>query len=132
MQARAGKCRVYNLVVNVDHTYHVSKLGILAHNSYAIVLGERMDRVRAVARALGFGWYRARKPFLVEKNETWLAKMIEQGKKIFDIGKNRGGDRSDFYKAERKLLIENGFTKQFRQWIQGNDGKWYRLFEWVR
>jgi len=129
---------VYNLQVQGEHVYHVSPSGLLAHNARPcpIVLGETMaDRVEPVARKLKAAVFnaRSRNPARFMANQRrWILKQIRSGRKIYDIGLDKAKKvRSPYYAAEVAALRKAGFTRVFRRWVTGDNGRKFRLFEWV-
>jgi hypothetical protein len=132
---------VYNLEVLGDHNYHVTEANLLGHNGTCplrpVLLGKNMnDRVKPVARAQGFDWYKS-KPRgasfdqMEVNNVWWLKGQIKSGRPIYDIGVPKGTAPGRFVEAERNLLHEMGYQMERRGRIKVDD-TWYQLFEWVK
>lgn len=129
---------VFNLEVQCDHVYHVAKNGVLVHNSTPcpILLGETMaDRVRPAAEAIGARTFspRSLNPDRWMPNQVrWINDQIASGRRIFDIGIDaRRAARSEYYAAEVGALREAGYSRVFREWITAENGRRFRLYEWV-
>lgn len=129
---RPGRHEVFNLEVQIDHTYHVGTTGVLVHNGTTcpkryIVIGEGMDDVKSVGRNLKANginakWWQAwgknfpkSRPMTkaelaaaLKRNERWILKKIEQGYEFYDIGLDPTRSvRSPFYELEKKLLKDH-------------------------
>lgn len=102
----------------------------------SILLGETMKRVQPVADEIGAGTFN--EPWtgdaaqMMTRNMSWLQGQIDAGARIFDVGKDAlRAAPSDFYAAETKLLLSNGYTQQFVKFVMVN-GEAQKLFEWVK
>lgn len=140
---RPGTHPIYNLEVDVEHVYHVSRHGILVHNACPIVIGRYMSRVEAVGKETGWKTYNARPRTWsfsptntaeeiakgVKNNAQWLRNQIKEGRRIFDIGAPKGAGLGNYYGKELSILRE-----AFRRVPRGSvsaGGKVYPLFEWI-
>jgi hypothetical protein len=62
----------------------------------------------------------------------WINDQISSGRRIFDIGTDaRRAVRSEYYAAEVQSLRDAGYSRVFREWITAENGRRFRLYEWV-
>jgi hypothetical protein len=95
-------------------------------NGKAIVIGENMDRVRVVARALHAEYYDPPKFFRAgpgesiwkAQNRNWINGKMDEGVIIYDIGpapsykyKNFPGITSDYYAIERRAIASRSYPR---------------------
>jgi RHS repeat-associated protein len=92
-----------------------------AGSGKAVVLGEGMEDIRAVARANGFKWYQAWSKFFrpenfdlggaLARNERWIRSKIADGYDFYTIGIDpTRATRSAFYQRELEILEEYGIV----------------------
>ncbi len=105
-----------------------------------VVIGENMERVKAYARRVGAetidDWL-AGCQWSRELNEVWVREMMEQGRRVYDIGPNfarrlkrfaaiRAGKQnvpppiSEAYNLERRIL--KGYPNYIKRYIR--TGRW--------
>ena len=109
-----------------------------------VVIGETMKtRVNPVAEKLGADTFKPRsqselKQVWFRNQRQWIQRQIRSGRRIFDIGIQRGRPRSPYYATEKEVLQKKGYQRQFRKYIKvpvENDlgvvqTKQFRLYEW--
>ncbi|MBL4884916.1 MAG: hypothetical protein JKY95_10320 [Planctomycetaceae bacterium] len=125
---RAGANTVYNLEVQLNHTYHVGKTGVLVHNGTpcfaglarsgepVVLIGRSMDRVNRAAGILrkkglkvqtwDTNFEKLANP--LEANRSWLRYWaINKNAKVIDIGGVKGIGNGDFYGMELRSVYKN-------------------------
>ena len=92
------------------------------------------DRVKPAAKSLGAKFLDV-VTWTWDKNRRWLNAKIKKGERIFDIGREKGryyGPYSVYYK-EVQYMVKKGFERVFTgKWITGENGKKFRLYEWIK
>jgi hypothetical protein len=79
----------------------------------AVVIGERMVRVRAAAQEIGAGTFEtsaATAKDMYKANMSWLRGAMRSGKEIIDIGTDpTSAVRSPWYRLEKELIERRGY-----------------------
>jgi hypothetical protein len=140
IEVKAAPKQVFNFEVADRHNYYVGTQQVLVHNCDSIVLGQNMpDRVIPAAEAIGSKWLDVPGPdWTWAKNRRFLYENVNkviQGKgRIFDIGGQRGRYQGPnaIYTKEKVYLKKHGLVRvNTGKWIQGINGRKFRLYEWV-
>ncbi len=147
---------VYNIGVGEQHTYAVSEAGVLVHNkamrnsafvddgieNMDVMLGQSMKRrVKPAAEKIGAKVFEPKGKWSGAENMKFIEDAMDRARKgkghIYDVGwdntriSNYRGPKS-IYGTEKGWLDAGEFECIFTgRWITAENGKKFRLWEWV-